>query len=81
MKTCPIHGCPACAVAAPRPGAGDHRSPTPGVGDRRAPTPGPGDRATKALNDFLGGFSAQARAEYGPTAAEWAEVNEEEVDE
>ena len=71
MKTCPIHGCPACAVAAPRPGAGDHRSPTPGVGDR----------ATKALNDFLGGFSAQARAVYGPTSAEWAEVNEEEVDE
>lgn len=61
MTVCPTHGCPACAVAAPR--------------------PGPGDRATKALNDFLGGFSAQARAVYGPTSAEWAEVNEEEVDE
>lgn len=40
-----------------------------------------GDRMAKDLNDFLGGLSAQARAEYGPTAAEWAEVNEEEVDE
>ena len=48
---------------------------------RAVPTPGAGERATKALNDFLGGLSAQARAVYAPTSAEWAEVNEEEVDE